>query len=421
MIQQVEMKGACVDRDRLFERVAILQGEIKQRKEAMSEFVPKKMMRRFPDGEFNYRSPIQVARLLYSSEKRGGLGLTPMLYTKTGNPSTNEEALQEYVMHPFVGLLFALRTLEMKWMNTYLLPWSTKLDRLSRLHTTYKLYGTVTGRLSGDLQQVPRDSFVRSVFGAPPGWLRVDADFSQIELRIAAHCAHEQAMRRAFLLGEDIHLKQAANVTGKIPSSVGKEERKMAKAVNFGYLYGMYPTKFQKYAKINYGIDVSMAEAEVSRDKYFQMFPDLLRWHDRQRRMVHTHQQVSSPIGRVRHLPDILSGDRGVRMEAERQAINSPVQSCASDITLFGMIKLHEILKPSEAAMVMTLHDGIGFEIREDKVEYYEPIIKETLETLSLKRTFGLELSVPLVADVEWGTHWAGTDDASGLGFTGYS
>jgi DNA polymerase-1 len=421
VIQQVEMKGMHVDQERLYDRIAILQGEIKERKAEMQKHVSERMLKHFPDGTFNYRSPIQVSRLLYSSEKRGGLGLHPVMWTKSGNGSTNEESLQEYISHPFVQLLFQLRTLELKWMNTYLLPWSTKLDRHSRLHTTYKLYGTVTGRLSGDLQQVPRDSFVRSVFGAPPGWLRVDADFSQIELRIAAHVANERSMRRSFLTGEDIHTKQAANVTGRPIDTVGKEERKLAKAVNFGYLYGMYPAKFQKYAKINYGIDVTMAEAEVSREKYFQMFPDLVRWHDRQRRMVNLHQQVTSPLGRVRHLPDIMSGDRMVRMEAERQAINSPVQSCASDITLYAMIKLHAQLRPGEAAMVMTLHDGIGFEIREDKIDYYAPLIKETMENLPLEKTFGTRLSVPIIAEVEWGTHWAGTDNASGLGFEGYA
>jgi uracil-DNA glycosylase family 4 len=421
VIQQVEMKGMHVDQERLYDRIAILQGEIKTRKAGMQEHVSKRMLRHFPNGEFNYRSPQQVSRLLYSSEKRGGLGLSPVMFTKTGNGSTNEESLQEYIDHPFVQLLFQLRTLELKWMNTYLLPWSTKLDRFSRLHTTYKLYGTVTGRLSGDLQQVPRDSFVRSVFGAPPGWLRVDSDFSQIELRVAAHCAGERSLRRMFILGEDVHSMQAANVSGKPIDRIGKEERKMAKAVNFGYLYGMYPRKFQQYAKINYGVDVTMAEAEVSREKYFAMFPDLLKWHERQRRMVHTHQQVHSPLGRVRHLPDVMSPENSVRMEAERQAINSPVQSCASDLTLFAMIQIQKFLKPSEAAMVMTLHDGIGFEIREDKVDYYAPRIKEAMENLPIQRTFGTRLSVPIVAEVEWGTHWAGTDDASGLGFTGYS
>jgi uracil-DNA glycosylase family 4 len=420
MIQQVEMNGAYVDQDRLFERIGILQGEINRRKKGMQEHVSKKMLRHFPNHEYNYRSTQQTGRLLFSSRKRGGLGLSPILYTKSGNPSTNEESLQEYVDHPFVGLLFQLRTLEGKWMNTYLLPWSGKLDPRSRLHTTYKLYATVTGRLSGDLQQVPRDSFVRSVFGAPPGWLSLEADLSQAELRIAAHCANERRMKRAFLTGEDIHLVQAQNMTGKPFKQITKEERKKAKPVNFGFLYGMYPKKFQKYAKINYGIDFSMAECELAREKYFELFPDLVKWHERQKRMVHLHQRVTSPIGRTRHLPDILSPDNSVRMEAERQAINSPVQSCASDITLFSMVKLHPLMNPREIIMVMTVHDSIRFEVREDKVEHYATLIKETMENLPLRRTFGTELSVPVVSDVEWGTHWAGTPDASGLGFTGY-
>lgn len=104
-------------------------------------------------------------------------------------------------------------------------------------------------------------------------------------------------------------------------------------------------------------------------------------------------------------------------MEAERQAINSPVQSCASDLMLFSMVQLDPRLDPRECAMVMTLHDGIGFECKEDKVDHYLPIIKETMETLPLKRTFGLELRVPIVADVEYASHWSGTPDASGLGF----
>jgi DNA polymerase I-like protein with 3'-5' exonuclease and polymerase domains len=107
-------------------------------------------------------------------------------------------------------------------------------------------------------------------------------------------------------------------------------------------------------------------------------------------------------------------------MEAERQAINSPVQSCASDIVLFAMVKLHPLMNPREIAMVMTNHDSIRFEVKEDKVDYWSPLIKETMENLPLKKTFGCELTVPIVSEVEWGTHWSGTEDASGLGFTGY-
>jgi DNA polymerase-1 len=180
----------------------------------------------------------------------------------------------------------------------------------------------------------------------------------------------------------------------------------MAKAVNFGYLYGMYPTKFQKYAKINYGLDMSMAECEVSRQMYFEQFPGLEPWHERQKRRVRTHHQVTSPLGRTRHLPDILSPDRGVQMEA------------ASDLMLFSMVQLDPKLDPRECAPVMTLHDGIGFECKEDKVDKYLPIIQETMETLPLQRTFGLELRVPIKAEVEYDSHWRGNPDATGLGFS---
>jgi uracil-DNA glycosylase family 4 len=421
MLQQVELNGAYVDQERLYERMAMLQSEISVRKLGLNDYISERLLRQFPGGEYNYRSTQQTAKVLFSSEKKGGLGLEPFLWTKTGNPSTNEEALQEYLDHPFVTYLFQLRTLEGKWMNTYLLPWSTRLDEKSRLHTDYKLYGTVTGRLSGDLQQVPRDSFIRSVFGAPPGWLSLEADLSQAELRIAAHVADEKRMKRAFGLGEDIHLVVASMITGLPQSEIGKETRKLAKAVDFGFLYGMYPKKFQKYAKINYGLEVSLSEAEVFRSKFFTLFPDLPKWHDRQRSIVARRGEVTSPLGRVRHLPNINSDDRGVRMEAERQAINSPVQSCASDLTLFAMVQLHkEVLNPREIRMVMTVHDSIRFEVREEMVGEYAPAIKQVMENLPLRRTFGANLSVPVVADVEWGTHWTGTPDASGLGFTDF-
>lgn len=416
VIQQVEMKGMYVHKDRLFDRMAELQGLIDTRVNGMKEYMPEDWHE-----NFNFNSTQQVARWLYSSEKKGGLGLEPTHFTATGNFSTNEDAVLAYMDHPAVKMLLEYRTLQLKWMNTYLLPWASSIDRLSRIHTTYKLYGAATGRLSGDLQQVPRDSFIRSIIGAPPGWQFVNADYSQIELRIAAHIANEPRMKRAYQLGQDLHMLQAMNMTGKSEHEVGKEERKKAKPVNFGFLYGMYPAKFQNYAAKNYGVSFTMGECEVAREKYFEMFPGLVKWHNRVRRIVHERHYVTSPFGRVRHLPDILSSDRSVQMEAERQAINSPVQGTASDIMLFAMVQLQKELNPSEAAMVMTLHDGIGFEVREDRVDYYEPLIKEVMENLPLKRTFGVELDVPIVADVEHDQYWRGTDDAAGLGITGYS
>jgi DNA polymerase-1 len=226
-------------------------------------------------------------------------------------------------------------------------------------------------------------------------------------------------MKRAFALGEDIHTVTARSILGR--QDIGKEERKRAKAVNFGFLYGMYPKKFQKYAKVNYGLEYSLSEAEIARERFFTLYPDLVKWHHRQKQIVAHRGEVTSPLGRVRHLPNINSNDNGVRMEAERQAINSPVQSCASDLTLFAMVVLHrEVLNPREIRMVMTVHDSIRFEVREEMVGEYAPAIKEVMENLPLRRTFGTNLTVPVVADVDWGTHWTGTPDASGLGFTDY-
>jgi len=408
VIQQVEAAGMYVDRKRLFHRMAILQGEIDNRKEVLREHLPKAWRE-----DFNFNSTQQLGRWLFS---RKGLGLSPLETTASGRPSTKEAVLLHYHDHPAIRALLEYRTLQLKWMNTYLLPWSTKLDSRSRLHTTYKLYGTVTGRLSGDLQQVPRDSFIRGVIGAPEGWCFVQADYSQIELRIAAHVAKERRMRRSFLTGQDLHMVTACSLTGKSASQVTKEERKRAKAVNFGFLYGMYPKKFQSYAFENYEIEVSLAEAELARSKYFSMFSDLESWHDRQKRVAHNYHRVVSPLGRIRHLPDILSSDNGVRMEAERQAINSPVQATASDLMLFSMVQLAPQLDPRTAFLVGTLHDAIFIQVREDSVEEIAPLIKEVMENLPLKKTFGVDIDIPIIADVDYDRHWTGTPDASGLG-----
>jgi uracil-DNA glycosylase family 4 len=414
VIQEVEYRGVYVHQDRLWARMRRLQELIDERKEVLYEHLPKKY---FDHDDFNFNSTQQLGRWLFSKR---GLGLSPLETTKSGRPSTKEAVLLHYHDHPAVRALLQYRTLQLKWMNTYLAPWSTKLDSRSRLHTTYKLYGTVTGRLSGDLQQVPRDTFIRGVIGAPPGWSYVAADFSQIELRIAAHVANETRMQRAFLMGEDLHLLMAAELTGKSVDEVGKEERKMAKPVNFGFLYGMYPRKFVKYAFENYGVDFTMAQAEQAREKYFRSFPGLLKWHDRQKRLAHTYHRVTSPLGRTRHLPDILSPDNGVRMEAERQAINSPVQGCATDMMLFAMVHCHKELNPHEAGMVITQHDEIGFEVRDEMVGEYMPVIKQVMETLPLEKTFGFKCSVPIIADVEAADHWPGIPDASGLGITDF-
>jgi DNA polymerase-1 len=359
------------------------------------------------DNSMNINSHPQVARLLFEH-----LGLPIIEKTNKGKPSSREGVLlQLEKQHVVCKALIKWRKWA-KYVNTYLGPWKYEwMDDNGRIHSTYKLFGTVTGRISGEggIQQVPRDPFIRSVIGAPPGWKFLQADYSQVELRVAAMLANERRMIRQFLQGEDIHMIRAMRMTGKTnPQDVAKEERKKAKPVSFGYLYGMGAKKFVTYAFENYGVDYTLEEAQENREQFFSDYPALRPWHDRQRRLARKYGRVNSPIGRVRHLPDIESAEESVRQEAERQAINSPVQSFASDLMLLSLITLHrEVLDPRECRIVGTVHDSILFEVREDVAEDYAGVIKETMEDMSLvRRKFGTEVTVPIVADIEIGQHW---------------
>jgi DNA polymerase I-like protein with 3'-5' exonuclease and polymerase domains len=220
--------------------------------------------------------------------------------------------------------------------------------------------------------------------------------------------ANETTMLGQFARGEDIHMLRAMRMTGKVASDVTKEERKAAKPVSFGFLYGMGAPKFVDYARDSYDVHFEPHEAEAVRRGFFTDYPELLTWHDRQRRLARKHGRVQNPIGRIRHLPDIHSKDRAVQGEAERQAINSPVQSFASDLMLLALIRLHEMMPPQEALIVGTVHDSILAEIRNDVLLLWAKTIREVMEDMThVKRKFGTEVTVPIVADIEVGSHWS--------------
>lgn len=398
MLVKVERRGIYIDPERLEERVAITQRNLARIRGYISETAGA--------GAINLNSPQQVAKWLFDKE---GLGLPIIERTSKGAPSTREAVILRLARtHPQVRALLLYRKWA-KYESTYLRPWVQKRDSHSRYHTSYKLFGTVTGRLAGDFQQVPRDSFIRSIVGAPPGWLFGTADFSQIELRVAAMLANERAMLAAFANGIDLHLNTAVGLTRKRPDDIEPEERKKAKPVNFGFLYGMGAKKFGAYAFENYGVDFTEAECYEARNAYFEMYPDLLTWHERQRSVARRNGRVFSPIGRCRHLPDILSDDRGVRAEAERQAINSPVQSTASDLMLMSMLLAEEQLNERDAYIVGTVHDEILFQFREDKVDEVCGLIKNIMEVQvleAMESKFGAEFTVPIEAEVAYGQHW---------------
>lgn len=345
-----------------------------------------------------------------------------------GDPSMAEDVLKALeTRHPVVPIMLERVTYQ-KHLSGFFNPYLELYDEDHRIHTNFKLAGTVTGRLSSgkadadkvsgsrgklrgvNLQQVPRDPFIRGLFGAPPGWTFVESDYSQIELRIAAFLAGEDTMKHIYAIGGDIHLSTAARVTGLPESQVPKEVRKViGKPVNFGFLYGMSWRKFIQTAFNNYGAIFSEDEARAAREAYFKLYPKLLPWHARQRRLVNEYGRVQSPLGRIRHLPDIYSPEQGVRAEAERQAINSPVQGFASDLAVLSMIHIDMEFKKRDiqAHCLGLVHDAVNYEVRDDYVREALPIIKDVMEDMSIvRKKFGVIIDLPIVADVAVGQHW---------------
>lgn len=353
-------------------------------------------------GDINLRSPQQVARWLFTD-----LGLPVIEETKGGAPSTREAVILRLAKQsPELRDLIEYRKWESKYIRTYFAAWGNR-DENSRFHPGYKLFGTVTGRISGDFQQVPRDPFMRSIVGAPPGWTFLEADYSQAELRVAAWLADEKRLLRVFAEGRDPHMETAQLITGKHPRDITPEERKKAKSVNFGLLFGMWWKKYVEYAFEQFELEVSDSDAEAFYNRWHEAYPAFRRWHDRQKRLVHRYQRVHSPIGRIRHLPTVRSSDPGVVKEAERQAINSPVQSFASDLMLLSLVRLVDTLPSNRARIVGTVHDSLLFEIRDDFLEESLPIIHSTMvDTKDVKRKFGTDIRVPIEVELKVGQHW---------------
>lgn len=346
-----------------------------------------------------------------------------------GAPSMAEDVmfqLRDDTHHPVIDLLLD-RSKWQKYCSSYVTAYDELADENDRLHTTFKLAGTVTGRTSSgkedeekitarrkkerglNLQQVPRDDFIRGLFGAPPGYTFVEADFSQIELRLIAFVTRDANMLGIYQRGEDIHTMTAAWISGKSPAQLTKEERKKAKPVNFGFGYGMGAPKFVTTSYNNYQIVFTLEEARAIRKKWlYELYPAIPEWHSRQRRLVNKYARVESPLGRVRHLPDIRSQDDGVASEAERQAINSPIQSMASDMLLLAMVRIGRRARRRglDLNVVGTVHDSINFEIKNEHLGESLRLIKYTMENLPLDRLFGVDMDVPIMADIKIGTHW---------------
>jgi DNA polymerase-1 len=437
LLIDVERQGIWIDRERLATRIKIADDMRANIDKKLMKWVPKDTddwptMAKGRRAEVNF-NPSNFSRwwlfehLKFPVLERGK--------TKDdgspGDPSMKEAVMLELRdFHPVVNLLLE-RSKWQKYCSSFLGTYEEIADKNDRIHTTFKLAGTVTGRLSSgkadeekvtarrdrgrgvNLQQVPRDPFIRGMFGAPPGRVFVEADFSQIELRIAAFLSREPTMMHLYQTGQDIHRATAAWVLGVAESKVTSEDRKKAKAVNFGFVYGMGAPKFVVTAFEKYELIFSLDEAKAIRRTFFEQFPGLIRWHAKQRRLVAHNQRVQSPIGRIRHLPDIESEDQGVRAEAERQAINSPVQGFGSDLCQLSMVLIDNQVKRQQmdCLTIGTVHDSLMFDVATKDLRRALPLIKHTMENLPLERLFGLSIDVPIVSDIKVGRYWGGATE----------
>jgi DNA polymerase-1 len=350
--------------------------------------------------EFNLNSPPQLRAILYDK-----LGLSPGKKTPKGQLSTDASVLEKLRdAHPIVDALLAWRELD-KLNSTYLEALPRLVDpETHRVHTTFMQTVAATGRLSStnpNLQNVPvRGELGRQIRRAfVPGseaQLILVADYSQIELRILAHLSGDEGLTEAFASGTDIHTATAARVFGLPEDRVDPESRRRAKMVNYGLAYGM--NAFGLASRL----DIAPDEAQEFIDAYFESFPNIREYLDRQVARASAEGFTETLLGRRRYVPELQAANPRVRDLGRRIALNAPIQGSASDVFKLAMIRVDRALRGSEhdCHTLLTVHDELVFEVAATEVEEAAALVKSEMEA-------GEQLSVPLRADLGWGSNWA--------------
>ena len=349
---------------------------------------------------FNLGSPKQLQEILFDK-----LGIKPTKKTPSGAPSTDEDVLQELALdHPLPKVLLEYRGLA-KLKSTY----TDKLPRMinattGRVHTSYNQAVAITGRLASsdpNLQNIPVRSAegrrIREAFIAPKGSHIVSADYSQIELRIMAHLSQDAGMLAAFANNEDIHRATAAEVFGVEKEAVDSEQRRYAKVINFGLIYGMSAFGLAQ----NLNIDRKAAASYIER--YFARYPGVRQYMDNTRQLAKAQGYVETYFGRRLWVPEINSANGQRRAGAERAAINAPMQGTAADLIKLAMIAVDKWLRDEklQSKLIMQVHDELVLEVPDNELE----LVKSTLQVLMQNVA---KLSVPLLAEVGVGNNWEG-------------
>ena len=347
---------------------------------------------------FSLDSPKQLQALLFEELK-----LTAVLKTPKGQPSTNEEALEAIAdEHELPRLILEYRGLA-KLRSTYTEKLAEIVNpRTGRVHTSYHQATAATGRLSSsdpNLQNIPvrteEGRRIRQAFVAPSGWKILAADYSQIELRIMAHLSGDEGLLAAFHSGQDIHRATAAEVFGVALDAVDSNQRRAAKAINFGLMYGMGAFGLARQL----GIDRPEAQDYIAR--YFQRYPGVKDFMERIREQAHRDGYVETLFGRRLYLTSIHSRNQAQRAGAERAAINAPMQGTAADIIKRAMISIDDWLgiDNPQARMLMQVHDELVFEVHEDAIDAVREGVRSRMSAAA-------SLSVPLIVDIGVGDNW---------------
>ncbi|WP_018936394.1 DNA polymerase I [Thioalkalivibrio sp. ALJ24] len=392
VLADIERAGVKVDPDRLGEQSQELLAEMERiEREAFAE----------AGGEFNLGSPKQIQEILFER-----LGLPVLRRTPKGQPSTAEDVLEQMADdYALPRLILEHRGLS-KLRSTYTETLPRRIHpETGRVHTSYHQAGAATGRLSSsepNLQNIPvrteAGRRIRRAFIADEGHQLLAADYSQIELRIMAHLSQDAGLLKAFAEGQDIHRATAAEVFGPAPDEVTGEQRRAAKAINFGLIYGMSAWGLAR----NLGIE--QGEAREYIDRYFNRYPGVHDYMERARASGRENGYVETLFGRRLYLPEINSRNGARRQQSERVAINAPMQGTAADIIKRAMVRVAHDLEDNgiDARMIMQVHDELVFEVADAAVEDLTALVRQAMSGAA-------ELDVELVVDVGVGNNW---DDA---------
>ena len=389
VLQKMERNGVLIDPERLL-------GQSSELGTKMDEL--EKSAYRAAEQAFNLNSPKQLAEILFDK-----LGLPMIKKTPSGAPSTSEEVLEKLSLdYPLPKIILDYRGMS-KLKSTY----TDKLPRMinaetGRVHTNYAQAVAVTGRLASsdpNLQNIPvkteEGRRIREAFIAPAGSYIVSADYSQIELRIMAHLSEDSSLLKAFHDGQDVHRATASELFDITPLEVNPEQRRYAKVINFGLIYGM------SAFGVASNLGISRTDAKNYIDRYFQRYPGVAQYMDNIRTMAREQGYVETVFGRRLWLPEINSPNGPRRQAAERAAINAPMQGTAADIIKLSMIEVENWLENEqlESKLIMQVHDELVLEVPDKELDIVRKKLPELMGSVA-------RLKVPLIAEVGFGKNW---------------